>query len=153
MWPNLISIINQFCHGISLSYFPTSSLWLLAVPNHDGFDPLCCREHFFMWHVEEMLRLSSIFWRKGQTPLLKIMMVKPHSHGQFIQGTSKIKNGNLFQCSNSIITWVQFWVREARTHELWPKDPESWGLCCLAAMTELQLSTKNLCAGTKLGFS
>ena len=40
--------------------------------------------------VEEMLRLSSIFWILGQTLLLKTEMGKPPSHGQFVQDTSKI---------------------------------------------------------------
>ena len=67
--------------------------------------------------------MSSIFWRKGQTPLLKIMMVKPLSHGQFVQDTSK--SNILVQYSNSVRFGSQ--IGELRTHILnqGPKNPKS----------------------------
>ena len=102
--PNYILIVSHFCHAVSLSCLPTSILQELTVPHH-LFYPLCCREHFFTWHVEEMWKLSSIFWRKGQTLLLKTTMVKPPSHGQFVQDTSKI---------NILVQYNKVWFSDRR---------------------------------------
>jgi len=139
--PNYILMVSHFCHAVSLSCLPTSILQELTVPHH-LFYPLCCREHFFTWHVEEMWKLSSIFWRKGQTLLLKTTMVKPPSHGQFVQDTSKINI--LVQYTKSIRFGSL--IGEPRTNKLnqGPKNPKSWWLCCLAAVTEMQLSTSNI---------
>ena len=66
-----------------------------------------------------MLRLLSVFWRNGQTLLLKPMMVKPPSHGQLVQDTSKINI--LFQYSNSVRFDSQ--LGELRTQKLWTQTP------------------------------
>ena len=101
-----------------------ASLCLLAVPHHFSIHsptfPLCCREQLFTSHVvEEMLRLLSVFWRNGQTLLLKTMMVKPPSHWQLVQDTSKINI--VVQYSNSLRFDSQ--LGELRTHKLWTQTP------------------------------
>ena len=65
-----------------------------------------------------MWRLSSIFWRKGQTPLLKIYLVNSPLHGQLVRDTSKISI--LFQCSDSVRFDSQL---ELRTHDLGTQGP------------------------------
>ena len=110
--------------AVSLSCLSTSSSCLLAVPHHFSIHsptfPLCCRQQLFTSHVVvDVLRLSSIFWRKGQTLLLKAEMVKPPSHGQLVQDTSKISI--LFQYSNSVRFDSQ--LGKLRTHKLWTQTP------------------------------